>query len=105
MQAEYVPATVYLEFTFISTEELSFDPNQRQTAKLASMLIVQQRCVPIVRFWVLLTRGCLSCILKTTTLWAFRRCDFPSRTELFVEFLCVYLCPSERWFKKKQVCE
>lgn len=29
MQAEYVPTAVYLEFTFISTEELSFDPNQR----------------------------------------------------------------------------
>lgn len=50
MQAEYVPAAVYLEFTFISTEELSFDPNHRQEAKLASMLIVQRRCVPVVRF-------------------------------------------------------
>lgn len=91
MQAENVPAAVYLEFTFISTEELSFDPNQRYKAKLASMLIVQRRCVLIVRFQVL-----LSCMLKTTTLWAFRRCDFPSHIELFEEFLCVYLCPSER---------
>lgn len=41
MQAEYVPTAVYLEFTFISTEELSFDPNQRHKARLASVLIVQ----------------------------------------------------------------
>lgn len=89
MQAEYVPTAVYLEFTFISTEQLSFDPNQRHKARLASVLIVQRRCILIVCFQVLLTRGCLRCMLKTTTLGAFTRCDFPSHIELFEEFSCV----------------
>lgn len=98
MQAEYVPTAVYLEFTFISTEELSFDPNQRHKARLASVLII--KCIFIVCFQVLLTRGFLRCTLKTTTLWAFRRCDFLLTLSCLRKFYVYIFALRKDGFKK-----